>query len=118
MKIKFGKDNVTFKISENELYALLSGTALDEDVHIGRNGIIFTINPALGAAEPRLRLAMDCWEAGFIFFPTHEQLKQLKEMGRNKNGIVCQCSGIEIAMQVDVKQDSRRRPKEEARETA
>ena len=112
MNIKISEDSVTFKITEEEMKHLLTGSALEKKTLIGKSDFVMVINPNPHEyfedfKESPLKLILDRAESCLMLCTTVEEIKKLSKMGKSREGISAHIDGINVYLQVDVRKDSR-----------
>lgn len=118
MNVKISEDSVTFKITEEELNCLLSGTALEHKIPIGSNDFSMVITPKPceyfeDFKEESTKLILDRCESGFMLYTTMDEIDTLLDMGKSREGISTCVNGVHIYLQVDVRKDSREKKHKE-----
>lgn len=112
MNVKISEDSVTFKITEEELKTLLSGSVLEKKMMLGRGAFVVVIDPDPepffeDAAEHPLKLIHDKFETCLMLCTSKDNVQRLFDMGRNRDGLHCMADGMDVCLQVDVRGDSR-----------
>lgn len=110
MNVKLAEQAVRFKISEDELNALLQGQDVVEQIKFTGKDMRILICPVAddeGCGVCPELISMD--DMVFVnLIIGHERLQKLYDMGRSREGIICQCGDIDVALQVDYRKDSRK----------
>lgn len=109
MNLKLDKGGVVFKISEEEMNALHNGLEKQESIFIDSQEIKIIINRSTEKKETAFNLLNNHTGIEFRLILSHEDITSLKQMGRNREGISKQINGINVRIQVDIRQDSRRK---------
>ena len=113
MNIKIAGNAITFKITEEELNALLSGAPLEEEVALGANRFSIAIStvprPSSEGPQTFVALSSDAAHARFTLHTTMDEIKKLSDMGKNRDGLSVRDGDLDIALQVDIRKDSRER---------
>lgn len=107
MNVKIAEESVTFKIREEEMNHLLSGTPLEKTIMIGGAAFSMFIIPRPGSAA--LALSGASAESRLTLHIAPDDIRRLHDMGKNKDGLSFRVDGIDIFLQVDMRQDSRSR---------
>ncbi len=119
MNVKIAEDSLTFKISEEELKILLSGTALEKKVMIGHNAFTMAVDPLPhesfdDAQEKPLKLILDRKESCLLLCTSMDDIQKLSDMGKSRDGLSAHIDGLDVFLQVDVRKDSRGKIKHDA----
>ena len=114
MNVKISEDSVTFKITEEEMKHLLTGSALEKKILIGQSDFVMVIDPNPHEyfedfKEAPLKLILDRAESCLMLCTTVDEIKKLSEMGKSREGLSAHIGGIDVFLQVDVRKDSRPR---------
>jgi hypothetical protein len=112
MNVKITESSVTFKITEQELSHLLTGEALEKKTRIGQSDFVMVIDPNPQQfyddfKERPLKLILDRAESCLMLCTTMEEIKKLSDMGKSRDGLSAHISGLDVLLQVDVRNDSR-----------
>ncbi len=112
MNVKITESSVTFKITEQELSHLLTGEALEKKTRIGQSDFVMVIDPNPQQfyddfKERPLKLILDRAESCLMLCTTMEEIKKLSDMGKSRDGLSAHISGLDVFLQVDVRNDSR-----------
>ena len=112
MNVKISKNSVTFKISEDELHQLMKGHALEQKTQIGSSEFVMAIDPNPQKfyddfREKPLKLILDRSESCLMLCTTMDEIQKLIDMGKCRDGLSAHIGGIDVFLQVDVRQDSR-----------
>lgn len=112
MNVKISQNSVTFKISEDELHQLMSGHALEQKTLIGTSEFVMVIDPEPQEffedfREKPLKLILDRSESCLMLCTTLDEIQKLNDMGKSRDGLSAHIGGIDVFLQVDVRQDSR-----------
>lgn len=117
MNVKISQNSVTFKISEDELHHLMNGHALEQKTLIGSSEFVMVIDPEPQEffedfREKPLKLILDRSESCLMLCTTIEEIQKLNDMGKSRDGLSAHIGGIDVFLQVDLRQDSRpKKPK-------
>lgn len=111
MNVKIAENAVTFKITEEELDVLLNGQTLEKIVPMAASDFAMVIDPAGENSDVPLKLIFGHNESRLILCTSPEQIRTLAAMGKSREGLSCHWNGLDIALQVDVRADSRPRKK-------
>ncbi len=106
MNVKIAEDAVVFKITETELNALSSKGTLDCDIPLG--GGLFALSIGAGA-EPGVALHGADGVTTLSLTVSAGQLGELRDMGKNRDGLRIDHPDLDIRLQVDMRRDSRPR---------
>ena len=114
MNVKISEDSVTFKITEEEMKHLLTGSTLEKKILIGQSDFVMVIDPNPHEyfedfKEAPLKLILDRAESCLTLCTTVDEIKKLSEMGKSREGLSAHIGGIDVFLQVDVRKDSRPR---------
>lgn len=116
MKVKISEETVVFKLTEVEMERLLADQFLETKINIGQGHFYIAID--LNAhkefpdyKESPLRLLPDRSETCLMLYTTPEEIKKLADMGKDRDGLSFRSGDIECRLQVDVRNDSRSRKK-------
>jgi hypothetical protein len=114
MNVKISEDSVTFKITEEEMKHLLTGSALEKKILIGQSDFVMVIDPNPHEyfedfKEAPLKLILDRAESCLMLCTTIDEIRKLSEIGRSREGLSAHIGGIDVFLQVDVRKDSRPR---------
>lgn len=112
MNVKISQDSVTFKISEDELHLLMRGRALEQKTLMGSGEFVMVIDPNPQEfyedfRERPLKLILDRAESRLMLCTTMDEIQKLSDMGKSRDGLSAHIGGIDVFLQVDVRQDSR-----------
>ena len=99
MNVRFTTNEIRFRITEDELHALLGGRTLTERLAFAQETFVFSMaasqnGDATGIDPGPWRLHVSAGSA---------DLQALVAAGRSKRGIEHQCGPILVALQVDIR---------------
>jgi hypothetical protein len=114
MNVKISESAVTFKITEEELNYLLTGSALEQEILIGGNNFVMSIDPNPQEyfedfKEVPLKLILDRSESCLMLCTTMDEIEKLSDMGKSRDGLSAHTGNLDIFLQVDIRKDSRSR---------
>ncbi len=109
MNVKITETAVIFKISEDEMHHLLSRKPLEKILPIASNEFAMVIDPRDTEKDSPLILVLDKDESCIMLRTSHRHIEKLAAMGRNRHGLTHEQDGISVTLQVDLRQDSRKR---------
>lgn len=104
MNLKISENSFRFRITPGDLDDLLRGCDVDQRVCIGHHCFTYRISPVSRGEEMSLEMAV----AGFCLYVPRAALEELRGMGRSKNGISIRQGNVDIALQVDLKEQMKR----------
>lgn len=106
MNLKIDQNDLRFKISEEELNALLKGQSLSTEASIAKT--VFAVTIAVNANESGVRIETNERRVMLCLWVTPDQLKNLSDLGRSRAGLRQQSGDVCVTLQVDVREDSRK----------
>lgn len=113
MNVKITKNSVTFKITEKELNALLTGATLEEEIMVGAIHLLMIVSTT--SREPSeinqtyLDLSSDNAQSRLSLHTSMDEIEKLSDMGKNRDGIFVHTGNLDVSLQVDIRKDSRER---------
>lgn len=116
MKVKISEEAIVFKIAEAEMERLLADHFLETAVNIGQSRFCMAIDLKAYKESPDykecpLRLLPDRSGPCLVLCTTPEEIQKLAEMGKDRDGLSFRSGDVECRLQVDVRNDSRSRKK-------
>lgn len=116
MKVKISEDAVVFKLAEAEMERLLADQFLETKISIGQGHLCIAIDLSAYKEFPDykecpLRLLPDRSESCLVLYTTPEEIQRLADMGKDRDGLSFRSGDVECRLQVDVRNDSRTRKK-------
>ncbi len=111
MKVRIEDQDLRFKISEDELSALLSGRYLKVKTQVMDKSFVSVIASEGAGDEISLKLISGKDETCLRLLVSPARLQELSDMGRSRSGLQQEIDGVSVFLQVDVRADSRKRIK-------
>ena len=105
MNFKLTHNSLRVKLSLEELKDLRDGLDLEECLTFPDRD--FALCVSAGYDTPDYLATFDGDKIALVV--PNQALLALEEMGRSKDGVGGQCGGLDIAVQVDIRKDSRNR---------
>jgi len=106
MNLKIADNSFRFRITPVDLGNLLRGQDVDQRVCIGKHCFTYRISPVSQDGEIKLEMAV----AGFCLSVPREKLEELRALGRSKDGLSIVQDGVDVSLQVDVRQQKKSKP--------
>lgn len=103
MNLKIEEQNLTFKISKEELASLLEGHSLNTKINFIDKSFIVAIYPKGTYLETDLLCKND--DIYLTISVPNKKLKELESLGKNREGVSCNSNGVMISLQVDIRKD-------------
>ncbi len=110
MNIRIKSQDLRFKISEEELTALLEGGAIREEVIFPGKVFTLMITPVTadrGDISPHMEIEKSNIHLNLLV--SQKILQELADMGRSREGLRREVSGISVCIQVDLFSGKRKR---------
>ena len=104
MNLKIAENSFRFRITPKELDALLNGQEIDQRVCLGSHCFAYRVSPFALGQDIELEMAV----GGFCLYVPRRDLEDLRDLGRSKGGISSRQGGVELALQVDIKEQMKR----------
>ena len=104
MNLKISDGSFRFRITPADLGNLLRGQDVDQRVCIGKHCFTYRISPVSTDGAIKLEMA----PAGFCLNVPREKLEELRALGRSKSGLSIAQDGVEVSLQVDIKEQARK----------
>lgn len=98
ISLRIDEESIRFRITLDDLEALLDGDSILQRVTAGAAFVESAIVPVWKGD-----MNLDLHEARFTLSVPHQTLEQLRDLGRSKNGISVQQGEVEISLQIDLK---------------
>lgn len=102
MNVRIKEQNLRFKISEEELDALLDKHPVHAKVKLLDKTLVATINPTGHGEFMEPKLVLDASEAYLNLLISPLQLQALSDMGPSRDGLKQKTGDLFIALQVDM----------------
>ncbi len=102
MKLRLDGHSLRFRITDEDLNALITGRALKENIVIGENNLCFTVIPGGNAA-----MAVSCEGSEIKLSVSQDKIRELAGMGRSKEGLKIMQDDLSISLQVDLRKEKR-----------
>ncbi|MCB1537622.1 MAG: hypothetical protein H6865_04190 [Rhodospirillales bacterium] len=109
MNVKLAGHEVIFKISETELYELERAGHLELKIMLGGMVMAIEITVSETIQKPVLHLSTDRSEACLGLSVTLSDITNLKDKGKDRDGLMWFTDGTKTLLQVDLKTDTRPR---------
>lgn len=111
MKLKISSSSITYKIDEAELNVLLAGSAVEMNVAVGGDNIGACVCVAANSEELPSFLVKQGIGGDVVLAlqVSMQDIAQLAQMGKSKNGLSKKIGDTDVVLQVDVKNDIRAR---------
>ena len=109
MNIKITEQNLRFKITEEELAALLSGKIVKTKIKLLDKSFIVAIKPQESGDAIKTEFLFESNTAFLNLFTPSAEIQKLFDMGRNRKGLEQKIGDVFINIQVDIRSDSRRK---------
>ncbi|TVQ84549.1 MAG: hypothetical protein EA357_02715 [Micavibrio sp.] len=104
MNVKIDGKSLRFKISADELDHLLSGEIAVQHLPLGGGAVTVMIDPKAaveGGMTPHMLVQND--NATLRLLVAREKLEELKNLGRDRNGLREECNGIDVTLLLDIR---------------
>ena len=102
MNIKIKDNHLRFKITDEELQALLGSHPIHTKVHVLDKTLIVIINPAGRKENMDVKLVLDEDEVYLNLLVPPKHIKMLSDMGANRDGLKEKTDQFSITLQVDM----------------
>ena len=104
MNVKISEEAITFKVTEEEMKTLLSGSVLKSDVRIGPDRFTIKIDPTEESDDIPPVLHPILQERALVLKTTAQTVQDLSALGKNKEGLSSiSTNGMKVVLQVDVR---------------
>lgn len=103
MNLHIQEQNFGFRITADELTALLNGQDIEERLCIGNHCFGYRITSARSDSEISLEMAV----GGFCLYVPRAVLEQLRDLGPSKHGLTIVQGGVEVNLRVDSQAQAR-----------
>lgn len=104
MNVRIDGKGLRFKITEEELKHLLSGTTLEEVLPLGRRALSVVIDP-VGVSD-ELMAIYDEDTIRLVISPA--KVQELADMGRSREGLAQSRDDLSVSLQVDFRTQKRK----------
>lgn len=108
MNVRIEEQNLRFKITEEELKALLDGHPVHARVDLLDKAFVATINPTGRGEAMEPKLVMDDNEVYLTLLIPPARVQELSDLGRSRAGLQEEAGALSINIQVDLREDSRK----------
>ncbi len=102
MNVRIENQNARFKITQNELSALLNGDNISLNLS---HMIVVTIKPNGKCSNMKLQHVVDNRVTNLSLIISREKLTALADMGKSREGISSEQNGLLISLQVDIRKN-------------
>ena len=102
MNVRIKDQNLRFKITKEELSALLAGHLVHAKIEFLNKTLVTNINPAARSEEMEVKLVLNENEAYLNLLVSIGQLQMLSNMGANRDGLKQKTNKLSITLQVDM----------------
>ncbi len=102
MNVRIEGQSLRFKITEEELNALLDGHSVHVKVELLDKILVATINPAGRGENMEPKLVLDDNEAYLNLLISPSQVQALSDMSPSREGIRQKAGDISVTLQVDM----------------
>lgn len=104
MNLRISENNFRFRITPEDLEALLAGREIDQRICLGAHCFTYRITPVTHEADMALEMAI----GGFCLSVPRSMLTELRDLGRSKEGLSAIQGDVGIALQLDIKTQMRK----------
>lgn len=108
MNVKIKDKAFQFKITEEELSALLNGQCIHAEVKVMNKALVVTINPRSSESIMTSKLVIDDGDVYLTLLLPQQKVQEFSDMGRSRSGMEQQVGDLSITLQVDLRTDSRK----------
>ncbi len=109
MNVKLASQEIIFKITEAELYVLENAKRAECKISLGSMAMVTQIVVQDTIEESVLHLSTDRAEACLGLTVTPLDIRNLKDKGKDRDGLTWLVNGTSVSLQVDLKTDTRPR---------
>lgn len=102
MNLRISENHFRFRVTPDDLDALLSGQRLEQKFAIGGKDFQYGISPSISDG-----MRLDVEPAKISLCVPHQMLEELCNLGRSKEGLFVAQGDIEVALQLDIKTQKR-----------
>lgn len=99
MNLRMDEEGIRFRITPEELEALLRGESILHSLKIGESFLEYAILPVRAGTAMTLQFA----DGNLILSVPAAELEKLRALGRSKHGLLARQDGLDIGLQVDLK---------------
>lgn len=104
MNLRISENSFRFRITPEDLDALLRGHDVDQRVCLGAHCFTYRISPV----SPEQHMTLEMAVAGFCLFVPRATLEELRDLGRSKEGVSIMQGDVDISLQLDIKTQMRK----------
>ncbi len=104
MNLRISENNFRFRITPDDLEALLTGREIDQRICLGAHCFTYRITPVTHEAGMVLEMAV----GGFCLSVPQGLLMELRDLGRSKEGLSAIQGDVGLSLQLDVKTQMRK----------
>lgn len=104
MNLRISENNLRFRITPEDLDALLAGREIDQRICLGAHCFAYRISPVTHEKDMTLEMAA----GGFCLSVPHSLLLALRDLGRSKEGLSGRQGDVGLSLQLDIKTQMRK----------
>jgi hypothetical protein len=97
MNVKIEEGALRFRISDDEMKMLLLGNSLSVSLNIAGN----TLSAGIAPGDVAAGFSLGYEQGNIRLYISRDKIRDLEDLGRSRDGISQECSGVIVSLQVD-----------------